>query len=117
MGSIVDTSNRQKQQQDRDICVNAPTGSGKTLAFVIPILHLLSGRRITHIRALIVLPSRDLAQQAYKVFNDYSKGSTLKIGLCVSGNNTTTTSSKKKKRKNNATTTIFDDETCNNSDS
>lgn len=44
----------------RDICVAAPTGSGKTLAFVIPVLNALANRQIRRLRALIVLPSRDL---------------------------------------------------------
>jgi ATP-dependent RNA helicase DDX51/DBP6 len=44
----------------RDICVAAPTGSGKTLAFVIPVLNALANRQIRRLRALVVLPSRDL---------------------------------------------------------
>ena len=43
-----------------DICVAAPTGSGKTLAFVIPVLNALANRQIRRLRALVVLPSRDL---------------------------------------------------------
>ena len=44
----------------RDICVAAPTGSGKTLAFVLPVLNALASRKIRRLRALVVLPSRDL---------------------------------------------------------
>jgi ATP-dependent RNA helicase DDX51/DBP6 len=46
----------------RDICVAAPTGSGKTLAFVIPVLNALANRQIRRLRALVVLPSRDLGK-------------------------------------------------------
>ncbi len=46
--------------RNRDVCVAAPTGSGKTLAFVLPVLNSLASRRIKRLRALVVLPSRDL---------------------------------------------------------
>lgn len=67
----------------RDICVAAPTGSGKTLAFVLPVLNALAQRQVRRLRALVVLPSRDLAQQVYQVFERYAKGSDLKIGLSI----------------------------------
>ncbi len=47
-----------------DVCVNAPTGSGKTLAYALPVVAALSGRVIRRLRALVVLPTHDLAQQA-----------------------------------------------------
>ncbi|XP_060074508.1 ATP-dependent RNA helicase DDX51-like [Ylistrum balloti] len=64
-----------------DICVSAPTGSGKTLAFVLPIIQALKGRVYRQVTALAVLPVKDLAVQVYKVFQTYSKGSDLKVGL------------------------------------
>eukprot|EP00934_Nitzschia_sp_Nitz4_P006137 Nitzschia sp. Nitz4//scaffold235_size30605//3561//5864//NITZ4_007971-RA/size30605-processed-gene-0.71-mRNA-1//1//CDS//3329543441//6127//frame0 len=67
----------------RDVCVGAPTGSGKTLAFVLPVLNALSTRQICRLRALVVLPSRDLATQVHQVFEHYAKGSNLKIGLAI----------------------------------
>lgn len=69
----------------RDVCCAAPTGSGKTLAFVLPVLNALAKRRIRRLRALVILPSRDLAQQVYRVFDDYRKGSEndLRIGLAI----------------------------------
>lgn len=50
---------------ERDLCINSPTGSGKTLAYALPIVQQLSTRKITCLRALVVLPTRDLALQAY----------------------------------------------------
>jgi len=47
----------------RDVCVGAATGSGKTLVFVVTVLQALLGRKVPHIRALVVLPSRSLALQ------------------------------------------------------
>ncbi|GAB1312766.1 ATP-dependent RNA helicase dbp6 [Madurella fahalii] len=46
-----------------DVVVAAPTGSGKTLSYVLPMVHDISKSRITRLRALIVLPTRDLVQQ------------------------------------------------------
>ncbi|XP_036249403.1 ATP-dependent RNA helicase DDX51 [Molothrus ater] len=65
----------------KDICVSAPTGSGKTLAFVIPIVQVLLDRVVCHIRALVVLPTKELAQQVSKVFNVYTDGTGLKVVL------------------------------------
>lgn len=48
---------------ERDLCVNSPTGSGKTLAYALPIVQALSTRAIKCLRALVVLPTRDLALQ------------------------------------------------------
>jgi ATP-dependent RNA helicase DDX51/DBP6 len=48
---------------ERDICINSPTGSGKTLAYTLPIVQMLSTRKVRCLRALVVLPTRDLALQ------------------------------------------------------
>uniref|UniRef100_A0AAY4DL38 ATP-dependent RNA helicase n=1 Tax=Denticeps clupeoides TaxID=299321 RepID=A0AAY4DL38_9TELE len=63
----------------RDLCVSAPTGSGKTLAFVIPIVQALSQRVVCEVRALVVLPTKELTQQVYKVFCTYAEGTSLKV--------------------------------------
>ncbi|NXY20826.1 DDX51 helicase, partial [Atrichornis clamosus] len=65
----------------KDICVSAPTGSGKTLSFVIPIVQVLLDRVVCHVRALVVLPTKELAQQVSKVFNVYTDGTGLKVVL------------------------------------
>ncbi|XP_036434483.1 ATP-dependent RNA helicase DDX51 isoform X2 [Colossoma macropomum] len=63
----------------RDICVSAPTGSGKTLAFVIPVIQALLTRVVCEVRALAVLPTKELAQQVCKVFYSYAEGTGLKV--------------------------------------
>ncbi|OXB73277.1 UNVERIFIED_CONTAM: hypothetical protein H355_008253 [Colinus virginianus] len=65
----------------KDICVSAPTGSGKTLSFVIPIVQVLLDRVVCQVRALVVLPTKELAQQVSKVFNVYADGTGLKVVL------------------------------------
>ena len=54
-----------------DVCVCAPTGSGKTLAYVLPILQCLQSRVVRRLRAVVVLPTRELAQQVKSVFDAY----------------------------------------------
>ncbi|XP_005755800.1 ATP-dependent RNA helicase DDX51, partial [Pundamilia nyererei] len=63
----------------RDICVSAPTGSGKTLSFVIPIIQVLMDRVVCEVRALAVLPTKELAQQVHRVFASYAEGTTVKV--------------------------------------
>ena len=51
----------------RDICGKAPTGSGKTLAFGMPIVANLTQSRPRRPRALILVPTRELASQVHAV--------------------------------------------------
>ncbi|EFX06576.1 dead deah box DNA helicase [Grosmannia clavigera kw1407] len=59
------------QQRRGDLVISAATGSGKTLAYVLPLVRdlsgggsSLSGRRL---RAIIVVPTRELVQQVHDV--------------------------------------------------
>ena len=69
--------------QPRDMCVSAPTGSGKTIAYAVPILQSLRDRSIVRLRALLLLPSRELATQVYGVFCRLSRGTDLCIAVCT----------------------------------
>lgn len=77
------TSERHPYLRAQDVCLTAPTGAGKTLGYALPILNALAGRRMRRLRALVVLPGRDLARQVHSVFQDYVKGSDLKVGLAI----------------------------------
>ncbi|KAH6825641.1 RNA helicase 1 [Perilla frutescens var. hirtella] len=68
---------------ERDICINSPTGSGKTLAYALPIVQMLSTRTIKCLRALVVLPTRDLAVQVKEVFAALAPAVGLSVGLAV----------------------------------
>lgn len=68
---------------ERDICVNSPTGSGKTLAYALPIVQVLSTRAVRCLRALVVLPTRDLALQVKEVFDAIAPPVGLSVGLAV----------------------------------
>ena len=56
--------------EGRDVLACAMTGSGKTAAFLLPILHQLLERPRGTTRALIVTPTRELAAQIVKEFEE-----------------------------------------------
>ena len=61
----------------------AATGTGKTGAFLIPIIHqMLCNDRIT---ALVVVPTRELAQQIYAEFRSLTHGTHLKAACFIGG--------------------------------
>ena len=69
----------------RDLIGTAQTGTGKTAAFVLPILHkLLKGPR-RQTRALIVTPTRELAEQIHQTVRDLSAGTGLKSATVYGG--------------------------------
>lgn len=51
----------------RDICGKAPTGSGKTLAFGVPLAVNTARSRPRRPRALVLVPTRELATQVHDV--------------------------------------------------
>ncbi|GAB7341703.1 hypothetical protein MBLNU457_g0043t1 [Dothideomycetes sp. NU457] len=66
-----------------DLCVSAPTGSGKTLGYMLPILENLRNLPGTKLRAIIVVPTRELVLQAHNVATMCAAGSGLKIGTAL----------------------------------
>ena len=69
----------------RDIIGTAQTGTGKTAAFVLPILNrLLEGSRGIP-RALIVTPTRELAEQIHQVIRALSVGTKLRSTTIYGG--------------------------------
>jgi ATP-dependent RNA helicase RhlE len=74
----------------RDLLGCAQTGTGKTAAFAIPTLQLLSEDKMTattdrNIRALVITPTRELAQQIYESFCTYGKYTKLKYCVIFGG--------------------------------
>jgi ATP-dependent RNA helicase RhlE len=68
-----------------DMIATAQTGTGKTATFVLPILHqLLQGpRRVS--RALIVTPTRELAEQIHTNIRTLSTGTGLRSATIYGG--------------------------------
>ncbi len=75
--------------EGKDVLGCAQTGTGKTAAFALPILQRLmppprrGGKR--PIRALILTPTRELAQQIYECFLDYGFGTGLEAEVIYGG--------------------------------
>jgi ATP-dependent RNA helicase RhlE len=69
----------------RDVIGTAQTGTGKTAAFILPILNkLLDGKRGMP-RALIVTPTRELAEQIHQVTRALSVGTKIKSATIYGG--------------------------------
>jgi len=64
--------------QGLDVMGLAQTGTGKTAAFALPILHRLMQGERGKIRALIVAPTRELAEQINEAINQLGKQTRLK---------------------------------------
>ncbi|NMH65830.1 DEAD/DEAH box helicase [Shewanella salipaludis] len=86
----------------RDLLAGAQTGTGKTAAFALPIVQLLAQAQATEaqaaepqatepqaavraIRALILVPTRELAVQVHQSFVKYAQGSGLECGIAYGG--------------------------------
>jgi ATP-dependent RNA helicase RhlE len=69
----------------KDIIATAQTGTGKTAVFVLPILQrLLSGPR-NRTRALIVTPTRELAEQIHESIRDLGTGTNIRSATIYGG--------------------------------
>ncbi len=72
----------------QDVMVAAETGSGKTAGFSLPLLQRLTGGsrvKSNHIRALVLVPTRELALQIGKSVASYGKHLSLKSGVVYGG--------------------------------
>jgi len=78
----------------KDVMAGAQTGTGKTAAFALPILHRLLAIRednplasdeVQPLRALVLTPTRELAQQVYKSFVKYGADSGLSSAIAYGG--------------------------------
>ncbi|EKD26305.1 MAG: hypothetical protein ACD_79C01270G0003 [uncultured bacterium] len=61
-----------------DVMGLAQTGTGKTAAFVLPILHKLMEGHRGHIRALIIAPTRELAEQIHETIQTLGRETRLR---------------------------------------
>ena len=70
-----------------DICMSAATGSGKTLAYTLPIVEALTKMPYGRLRALVVVPTRELVAQVQESFQISTAGTQIAVGTAV-GNRT-----------------------------
>ena len=73
--------------QGRDVLGIAQTGTGKTAAFTLPMIdRLKAGRSKARMpRALVIAPTRELADQVSMSFEKYAKGQKLSWALLIGG--------------------------------
>ncbi|NOY53641.1 MAG: DEAD/DEAH box helicase [Deltaproteobacteria bacterium] len=67
-----------KVLQGHDVMGLAQTGTGKTAAFVLPILHRLMEGKRRCVRALIVTPTRELAEQTHEAIGKFGAGTGIR---------------------------------------
>lgn len=72
-----------------DVLAIAQTGTGKTASFVIPILNMIQGQLGKYddhyVRALVLVPTRELAVQTHCVFTELGRGLAVKTRSLMGG--------------------------------
>jgi|688.fasta_scaffold114563_3 superfamily II DNA/RNA helicase len=71
--------------EGKDLIGLAQTGTGKTAAFVLPLINRLSGEKKTGVRALILAPTRELAEQINDVLKLFLPRTGLKSTTVYGG--------------------------------
>jgi ATP-dependent RNA helicase RhlE len=69
----------------RDVLGLAQTGTGKTAAFVLPILQRLTRGPLGRVRALIVAPTRELAEQIHQEVKRLGRGTKVRSAAIYGG--------------------------------
>lgn len=76
--------------EGKDVVACYKTGSGKTLAYLLPMINMLkSHSQIVGARALILIPTRDLADQITKVLKNFLHKIDLRYSLILGGHDYT----------------------------
>ena len=73
-----------------DVLASAQTGTGKTAGFTLPMLQILSKNPVRHrrpVRALVLTPTRELADQVFTNIKNYSKFLDLRSTVIFGGVN------------------------------
>ncbi len=71
--------------EGHDVMGLAQTGTGKTAAFVLPILHRLMQGPRGRVRALVIAPTRELAQQIHEAIGGLGKQTRLRSATIYGG--------------------------------
>lgn len=73
-------------QHPGDVCISAATGSGKTLAYILPIIQSLKNKQTisaSKLRAVVIVPTRELVTQVRQVAETCAVGSGLQVATAV----------------------------------
>ncbi len=71
--------------EGKDVLATAQTGTGKTLAFLLPMMEKLVAQHVPGVRALILVPTRELAIQVQAQYDDLRYGKLPKTALVIGG--------------------------------
>src|SRR5271169_4791433 len=76
--------------EGKDVIGTAQTGTGKTLAFLIPIIEMLRAESLKNepakqVRALVLLPTRELAMQVHEQYEQLRDKKMPKAALVIGG--------------------------------
>lgn len=77
--------------EGKDVLAGAQTGTGKTAAFGLPILHKLLESEVKRdiqsndVLALVLVPTRELAQQVFDNLTQYAQNTSLKVVAAYGG--------------------------------
>jgi ATP-dependent RNA helicase RhlE len=69
----------------KDVIGTAQTGTGKTLAFLIPIIEMLQREPAPQAKALVLLPTRELAMQVHAQYENLRGRGLPKAALVIGG--------------------------------
>ena len=87
-------------RRGRDILASAQTGTGKTAAFALPLLQKMCDRPLEmnkgEVRALILTPTRELAEQLGNTIKRYAQFLPLRVNALYGGGRTSSQESKLK---------------------
>jgi ATP-dependent RNA helicase RhlE len=71
--------------EGKDVIGTAQTGTGKTLAFLIPLIEMLQREPSRQAKALILLPTRELAMQVHEQYEQLRSKNMPRAALVIGG--------------------------------
>jgi ATP-dependent RNA helicase RhlE len=71
--------------EGKDVLATAQTGTGKTLAFLVPIMEKLATLPTRGVKALILVPTRELAMQVQEQYDNLRYGKLPRTALIIGG--------------------------------
>jgi ATP-dependent RNA helicase RhlE len=71
--------------EGKDVIGTAQTGTGKTLAFLIPLIEMLLRQPCRQAKALVLLPTRELAMQVHEQYEQLRSKNVPRAALVIGG--------------------------------
>jgi ATP-dependent RNA helicase RhlE len=71
--------------EGKDVIGTAQTGTGKTLAYLIPLIEMLNREPSQQARALVLLPTRELAMQVHEQYEQLRSRAIPRAALIIGG--------------------------------